>query len=522
MFEQKLNELLAIKKSCIWIKTQQEKEVTPVILNVLNKNYFNHIYVWSFLTNLQEIKIGDNNFTKTDIPNTQGPAFLRYYNSLQTDPDMKLEEHAIILRDYDLQFENPAYIRLLREMVEVRNEKYIPLIFISEGYNPPPKLAHLFTVIEYKNPTKEEIVQLLNDYEMSREVQINDKEEVARQMLGFNRSEIIEALDLSFYKYGEINFKILNDKKIEMINKSDVIDYSVPTKTMADIGGNYSFKKWFEEIKICMNPEAKQYGVEMPKGYLALGIAGCSKSLMAEVIANELGVPFLKLNMSKILSKFVGESERKIEQAVELINASAPCVLLIDEVEKNLGGYASSNASDSGTLSRVFGKVLDMLVNNDKGIFTVMTSNNVKDLPPELTRAGRLDAIWYFSLPTEDERQEILAVHFKKRNQNVPELIVKEMAKETQGYTGAELEQIVKSSIKKAYVRKAKNIDLVFEITKKDLMDSKKEVIPISKSSKEKIMALEQWAKGRALYANDKSNNKKIDLDTIDIDNFDI
>ena len=163
-----------------------------------------------------------------------------------------------------------------------------------------------------------------------------------------------------------------------------------------------------------------------------------------------------------------------------------------------------------------------MLVNNDKGIFTVMTSNNVKDLPQELTRAGRLDAIWYFSLPTEDERQEILAVHFKKRNQNVPELIVKEMAKETQGYTGAELEQIVKSSIKKAYVRKAKNIDLVFEITKKDLMDSKKEVIPISKSSKEKIMALEQWAKGRALYANDKSNNKKIDLDTIDIDNFDI
>ena len=357
---------------------------------------------------------------------------------------------------------------------------------------------------------------------MSREIQINNKEEVARQMLGFNRSEIIEALDLSFYKYGEINFKILNEKKIEMINKSDVIDYSVPTKTMADIGGNYSFKKWFEEIKICMNPEAKQYGVEMPKGYLALGIAGCSKSLMAEVIANELGVPFLKLNMSKILSKFVGESERKIEQAVELINASAPCVLLIDEVEKNLGGYASSNASDSGTLSRVFGKVLDMLVNNDKGIFTVMTSNNVKDLPPELTRAGRLDAIWYFSLPTEDERQEILAVHFKKRNQNVPELIVKEMAKETQGYTGAELEQIVKSSIKKAYVRKAKNIDLVFEITKKDLMDSKKEVIPISKSSKEKIMALEQWAKGRALYANDKSNNKKIDLDTIDIDNFDI
>lgn len=522
MFEQQLTELLSIKKDCIWVKTEQEKEVIPAIFNILSKNYFNHVYVWSFLTNLQEIKIENNNFTKVDIKNTQGPAFLRYYNSMQTEPDMKLEEHAIILRDYDLQFENPSYIRLLREMVEVRNEKYIPLIFVSEGYNPPSKLAHLFTVVEYKNPTEQELVELLNDYELNREVEINNKEEVAKKMLGFSRSEIIEALDLSFYKYGEINLKILNDKKMEMINKSDVIDYSIPTKTMEDIGGNHGFKKWFEEIKICMNPEAKQYGVEMPKGYLALGIAGCSKSLMAEVIANELGVPFLKLNMSKILSKFVGESERKIEQAVELINASAPCVLLIDEVEKNLGGYASSNASDSGTLSRVFGKVLDMLVNNDKGIFTVMTSNNVKDLPPELTRAGRLDAIWYFSLPTESERIEILKVHFNKRKQDVPEPFIREIAKETQGYTGAELEQIVKSSIKKAYVRKAKNVDSIFEITKKDLMDSKKEVIPISKSSREKISALEQWAKGRALFANEKTNNKKIDLDSIDIDNFDI
>lgn len=193
----------------------------------------------------------------------------------------------------------------------------------------------------------------------------------------------------------------------------------------------------------------------------------------------------------------------------------------MDKKPYDNNSYASSNASDSGTLSRVFGKVLDMLVNNDKGIFTVMTSNNVKDLPPELTRAGRLDAIWYFSLPTESERQEILKVHFTKRQQNVPEPIVREIAKETQGYTGAELEQIVKSSIKKAYVRKAKNIDNIFEITKGDLMESKKEVIPISKSSREKISALEQWAKGRALFANEKTN-KKIDLDSIDIDNFDI
>ena len=79
--------------------------------------------------------------------------------------------------------------------------------------------------------------------------------------------------------------------------------------------------------------------------------------------------------MSKLLSKFVGESERNIDEAINIINQVAPCVLLIDEVEKALGGYKSSNASDSGTLARVFGKVLNLLADNDKGIFTVMTSN---------------------------------------------------------------------------------------------------------------------------------------------------
>lgn len=220
--------------------------------------------------------------------------------------------------------------------------------------------------------------------------------------------------------------------------------------------------------------------------------------------------------MSSILTKFVGESERKITQARTLIEACAPCVLLIDEVEKALGGYQSSNASDSGTLARVFGTVLEMLNDNTNGIFCIMTSNNVKDLPPELTRAGRLDAIFYFSAPNLEERKEIFKVHANKKNLLLPQELINFIAVETAGYTGAEIEQIVKNSMKKAFLRCTKAKEK-FYVSKEDLLSAKNDVIPITISSQEKIRELEEWVKGRALYASEepKDKTKKISSNSI-------
>ena len=149
-----------------------------------------------------------------------------------------------------------------------------------------------------------------------------------------------------------------------------------------------------------------------------------------------------------------------------------------------------------------------MLNDNTNGIFCIMTSNNVKDLPPELTRAGRLDAIFYFSAPNLEERKEIFKVHMKKKDLKVSDTLIKEIAVETQGYTGAEIEQIVKNSMKKAFLRctKAKK---KFAVTKEDLLAAKDDVIPITISSQEKIRELEEWVKGRALYASEDSKESK-------------
>ena len=293
-----------------------------------------------------------------------------------------------------------------------------------------------------------------------------------------------------------------------MINESGVLDYKVPKANLDNVGGNHKFKEWVNIVEACMTEDAREYGIPAPKGYLSVGIPGTSKSFSAEALAGKWNMPFIKLNMAKITSRYAGETERNMYKALNLVKSCAPCVLLIDEVEKALGGYKSSNASDSGAIARAFGSVLEFLNDNDNGVFVVMTSNDVSQLPPELTRAGRLDAIWFFGLPTKEERKQILDIHLRKANRPVTDDVLEEMAKSMEKYTGAEIELVVKSSLRRAYLEKIKTGEDK-GITPEILQAASEEVVPVAVSSREQIAALENWAKNRALYANGANKEKK-------------
>jgi AAA+ superfamily predicted ATPase len=518
---------MAIKKPCIQIRTNLEKEVFPSLINLLYENDIDTLYRIDELDKVEKLTINQEGMIiRTAVEDDEfgpvqfNPAVLLIFIRKILNSD-SAERSAFIFMDYDSTFERPTFRRWIKDIFELRNKKYAPFFFISSIPSIPDDLNHLFSVVYYDTPTQEEIIDLLGTYEMVKDVDLANKEDLAYKFIGFTRSDIIECLDYSFYKYDKVDDSYIRNKRIDVIQKSSVLSYKEPSLSMSDMAGNKNFKLWYEETKYCFDPDAKKYGVSMPKGYLALGAPGMAKSVSAEAIANDLGVPMLMLDMSKLLSKFVGESERNIDQAVQLIKQVAPCVLLIDEVEKALGGYKSSNASDSGTLARVFGKVLNLLADNDNGIYTIMTSNNVKDLPPELTRAGRLDAIFYFDYFDVEGRVEIFDLHFRKRGHNISKATLKKIAKETKNYTGAEIEQIVINAIKKAFVRMKKSNKDKYEITYADLLDAKNNVIPVAVSSKEQINELEDWVKGRALYAN-KSDKEKTSLaDSLDDLNID-
>jgi SpoVK/Ycf46/Vps4 family AAA+-type ATPase len=203
--------------------------------------------------------------------------------------------------------------------------------------------------------------------------------------------------------------------------------------------------------------------------------------------------------MSKIMNKLVGESEKRIDQAFRIVKACAPCVFLIDEVEKAMGGVRSSNSSDAGTTARCFGAMLQFM-NEDNGVFMIMTSNDVSQLPPELTRSGRLDAMWYFSLPTPEERREIFRIHLGKTGKAISDELINAAVNASDDFTGAEIQQSTIAAVRKAYKRFLSDGNNA--ITEDDLVNAIHETIPIAKSSQEKIAMLENFAKGRARYAN--------------------
>ena len=528
-FQEQICDLMAIKKPCIQIRTNLEKEVVPALLNLLYSNDIDTIYRIDELDKVEKISISkEGTILKQQVEDEQfGPVqfnpvmLLNFVRTQLNNSDA--EKCAFLFMDYDNTFDRPTFRRWIKDVFELRNNKYAPFIFVSSEPSIPEDIKHLFSVVYYDNPTQEEIIDLIITYQELKNVEIEDVNALAYKFIGFNRTEIIECLDYSFYKYDKIDDSYIRNKRIEVIKKSSVLGFIEPRISMDEIGGNKNFKEWYEETKYCFDPEARQYGVAMPKGYLALSAPGMAKSMMAEAIAKDLDVPLITLDMSRLLSKFVGESERNIDQAIQTIKQIAPCVLLIDEVEKALGGYKSSNASDSGTLARVFGKVLNLLADNNNGIYTVMTSNNVKDLPPELTRAGRLDCIWYFNYGNAEERAEIFKLHLAKRGHKVSDTVLRQIAKETNKYTGAEIEQIVIAAIRKAYVRMKQSKNKKYKITIDDLLAAKKDIIPVAISSKETINELEDWVKGRALYSNKvlkKPTVKDINIDDIDVNDI--
>lgn len=508
---EQVRELFKARIQCIWIHTYEEAEVVKDLRKLVGEMTGMEFYIWSHTEGLTKQAL-----TKYDVQEDADPKYAQpkplfdLIQSRQKQDNAKVEG-IFMLRDLHHLNENHAVNRALRDIKEYRQRNYNPIVVVSPIVSIPTEHEKLFTVVEYDLPSKSEVRHLVEG--MSSQIKNavrsgkdyleptpEEKEKLVKACLGLTYNEIVDVFAKSLIKYNKLATDAVLEEKIQLVKKSGVLDYSVPTVSFEDIGGNHAYKDWIEEVQESFSEEAQEFGVKLPKGALHVGIAGTSKTAMSEALASKMGVPLIKLQMSKVMSRLVGESERKMDQAMRVVKAVAPCVLLIDEIEKALGGVSSSNSSDSGTLSRVFASLLNFMHSNDKGVFVVMTSNDVSQLPPELTRSGRLDAHWYFSLPTAEERQEIFAIHLRKVGRTVSDDILNKAVDESEHYTGAEIEEVVKVTMRKAFARFRKDGNR--DITEEDILSATKEVIPLYSSSKEKIMWLDDWAKGRARKTN--------------------
>jgi SpoVK/Ycf46/Vps4 family AAA+-type ATPase len=232
-------------------------------------------------------------------------------------------------------------------------------------------------------------------------------------------------------------------------------------------------------------------GLDNPKGIMLVGVQGSGKSLAAKAVAGVWGVPLLRLDFGSLYNKYFGETEKNMREAISLAEVMSPCVLWLDELEKGVSG----GDQDNGTSQRLLATLLTWMAENKKPVFIVATANNIEALPPELIRKGRLDEIFFVDLPETTVREEIFRIHLGKRNINSDSMGVDELAHLSDGFSGAEIEQVVVSALYRAHAEQG-------EVSKLDMINEIQRTQPLSVVMSESVDRLRLWAKDRTVMAN--------------------
>jgi len=371
------------------------------------------------------------------------------------------------------------------------------------------QLQRLGMVIKIDPPNEDEMYSVIKEYidDYRQEIPIEwdntDIREAAALLAGVTRIEaqnVIAALiaNKCVKKADMDEIRFAKDRLFSDISGLEKIDVDESVK---NVGGLEGLRKWLEEKKTLLAPEKrdemKARGLQSPRGILLVGVPGCGKSLSAKSIAANWKLPLYRLDFATVQGSYVGQSEQQLKDALTTAENVSPCVLWIDEIEKGLSGAGSSG--DGGVSTRMVGQFLFWLQECKKQVFVVATANDVSMLPTELLRRGRFDELFFVDLPTSEERREILAMYMKKYLKlDFSGGFADKIVEITDGFTGADLE----STVRELAYRMVANDN--FELEESNIISTFNNVVPLSQTSPEKIEAIRDWGKERAVPASGK------------------
>ena len=370
-----------------------------------------------------------------------------------------LEGKVVVFKDIHHYLEDADVISLMKGLVnKINSGSDFSIVFLSSVVKIPKELEKFITISEAEYMEYDEIRKTIVDFIEYQELpKVADKllDELAMAFKGLTRFEINNLLALAYSDDGELTRKDLNiifEQKKQMIMKSGILEMINVKESIDDIGGLENLKEWFnKKAKVIKNINAaNKFGVAMPKGVLIAGVPGCGKSLNAKAAAALFEVPLLRMDMGRLMGKYVGESEGNLRKAIALSEAIAPCVLWIDELEKAFAGI--NNGGGSEVTTRLFGNFLTWMQEKESPVFVVATANNIMSLPPELMRKGRFDEIFFVGLPNRIERRKIFEIHInKRRKQDMQYVDLNILVEKSEGYSGADIEGVVKDAIEDAF-----------------------------------------------------------------------
>lgn len=287
--------------------------------------------------------------------------------------------------------------------------------------------------------------------------------------------QLIAIEDILLYgaSIGNVSAKVVMDRKKEVIQKEfgEIIEiFETEGYSLEQFAGQQGIKQYFKEVVI---DAIKENDVDIiPKGVMLMGPPGTGKTYFARCLAGDAGINFVEFKMSKILGKYVGESEKSMEKALSVFRALAPVGVFMDEIDQSMRrGENDSN----GVSSNLFGMLLsEMSKPENRGkIIWLAATNYPNKVDEALKRAGRFDKKIPFFAPTEKERTFVFNLHLnkaiKKGFKVSKDVNTEELAKKTNKYTQAEIESVVVKTLEICKRNKKKNNGALI-ITQEDLL----------------------------------------------------
>jgi AAA+ superfamily predicted ATPase len=414
------------------------------------------------------------------------------------------EPSLIMLKDFHPCFAEPAVVRAVRELGDQLKGSFSTVVFLSPTLTMPVELEKDLSVIDVPLPDYTDLAMLLREiiqvvranHRATIDLTAQDAEALVRAAQGLTLVEAENAFARAIAHDGRLDaddIALVLEEKKQILRKSGLLEYITTDETLGSVGGLDYLKAWLDRRSGAFSDEARLFGLPEPKGLLLLGVQGCGKSLTAKAIASRWRLPLLRLDMGRIFAGFIGSSEENVRKAIRIAEGVAPAVLWIDEIEKGLAG-ADSSASDGGVTSRVFGALLTWMQEKTAPVFIVATANRITDLPPELLRKGRFDEIFFIDLPSVQERADVFAIHLRRRARSPGDYDLAELARSSDGFSGAEIEQAVVAGLYQAFETRG-------ALTQAHLVTALGETRPLSATMREDIDRLREWARTRTRAA---------------------
>ena len=403
-----------------------------------------------------------------------------------------------VLRDAHHFFKlSPLVVRAFRDVafklcqVQAKGSN---VVILGSGIVVPEALQKDVVLIDFPLPTAtelgEQLAAFIANLPAEIAVDLDDADETALvySLTGLTKKDADAALSQASVTYRRLDnraIEFVEEVKKGIIAQNKSMSYH-KSQSLEDLGGWDHFKEYAARVRLSRTPQAREMGITPHKGIFLAGAPGCGKSLASTMLADP-GMPVITWNLAATKSKWVGESGENLRAGFKLLEVIAPCVVILDEVDKVYstsggdGGLAGSNTS-----VEQLGEFLTWMQDSrDNGVFIVATANYVSGIDPAFI--NRFNRSFFVDFPTADERREIFAIHLRKKGYDSANFDLVALAEASAGFNGREIEMLVNEGLITALAHG-------HAFCSADILEEIAAAIPLSTTMEKQLAAMREWA----------------------------